>query len=131
MKNLFFSLSIFPLLIFFSMLRIQQNNINHLPLSIDLDENNVFKMSTSQLEEESFSQIYQDENTSITEKSYSSSNSSIIQEKKPKKTPRPTPIPLIIPPPANQTSSNIIVLLGVLSVLIVIFGVLINRSKIE
>jgi len=113
------------------MLRIQQNNINHLPLSIDLDENNVFKMSTSQLEEESFSQIYQDENTSITEKSYSSSNSSIIQEKKPKKTPRPTPIPLIIPPPANQTSSNIIVLLGVLSVLIVIFGVLINRSKIE
>ncbi len=131
MKNFFFSLAIFPLFVFSSLLGIQQNDINHSSLSMDVDESYSYTMNTSQMEEKVFSQMYQNNKNTISESIHFSNDRSFFQEKKPKKTPRPTPVPLIIPPPANQTSSNIIVLLGVLSVLIVIIGVLINRSKID
>jgi predicted RNA-binding protein len=52
------------------------------------------------------------------------------QKKQPTRTPRPTPTPLVIPPPADPNSSNLIVLLGILSVLIVLVGVWLNRKQL-
>jgi hypothetical protein len=52
------------------------------------------------------------------------------QKKQPTRTPRPTPTPLVIPPPADPNSSNLIVLLGILSVLIVLVGVWLNRKRL-
>jgi len=54
-----------------------------------------------------------------------------VKAKKPTKTPKPTPPPLIIPPPADQKSSNIIIFLGILTVIIITVGVWINRKKLE
>jgi len=54
-----------------------------------------------------------------------------INAKKPTKTPKPTPPPLIIPPPADPSISNVITFLGVLTVIIIVVGVWINRKKLD
>jgi hypothetical protein len=54
-----------------------------------------------------------------------------LNEKKPTKTPKRTPPPLIIPPPADPKILNIITFLGVLLVVIILFGVWINRKKLD
>lgn len=48
--------------------------------------------------------------------------------RRPTRTPGPTSTPLTIPPPADMGVINAMVAFGVLSVIIVIIGVLINRN---
>jgi len=43
---------------------------------------------------------------------------------------RPTPTPLKIPPPADPRMSRLIIGFGIISVVIVIFGIWINRHKV-
>jgi cyanophycinase-like exopeptidase len=49
----------------------------------------------------------------------------------PTRTPRPTSTPLTVPPPPDSGQINLMILIASLSVLIVIFGVWINRNRIE
>ena len=48
----------------------------------------------------------------------------------PTRAPRPTPTPLAVPPPPNPTTIQLLVIFGVLVVLVVIFGLLLNRNRV-
>jgi len=60
-----------------------------------------------------------------------SDHSSILKNPQQQKTPRPTATPLIIPPPTDIKTSRIIIFLGAIALLIVVFGVWINREKLR
>lgn len=51
-------------------------------------------------------------------------------EPTPTRTHRPTPTPPVIPPPTNMSTTNLMVLLGVLIVIVVLIGVLLNYHKV-
>jgi hypothetical protein len=46
------------------------------------------------------------------------------------KPPRPTPTPLLIPPPANPATTNSIIGMSVIMISVILFGLWINRRKI-
>jgi hypothetical protein len=47
------------------------------------------------------------------------------------KTPKPSPTPLLIPPPANENINKSIISFGLLSIIVVLFGLWLNREKIS
>lgn len=49
---------------------------------------------------------------------------------RPSNTPRPTPTPLTVPPPSNPDTTYLMVFFGTLMVLVVIFGIWINRKRV-
>lgn len=51
-------------------------------------------------------------------------------EPTPTKVHRPTPTPPVIPPPTNMSTTNLMVLLGVLIVIVVLIGVLLNYQRV-
>ena len=51
-------------------------------------------------------------------------------EPTPTKAHRPTPTPPVIPPPTNMSTTNLMVLLGVLIVIVVLLGVLLNYQRV-
>jgi hypothetical protein len=48
----------------------------------------------------------------------------------PTRTPRPTATPVIVPPPADPTSSNLMIILAGLIVLVILLGLWINRRRV-
>lgn len=53
-----------------------------------------------------------------------------IDQSTPTKSPRPTPTPLTLPPPADPGRTNMMIGFGVLSVIVVILGIWLNRRRI-
>ena len=47
------------------------------------------------------------------------------------KTPRPSPTPLLIPPPADEKTNRSIIGFGILSIIVVLFGLWLNRDKLS
>jgi hypothetical protein len=60
---------------------------------------------------------------------YSTTISTQASEKH--KTPKPTPTLLLIPPPANENISKSIIGFGILSIVVVLFGLWLNREKLS
>lgn len=47
----------------------------------------------------------------------------------PTKTPKPTSTPIPIPPPADPSATNMMIILGTLAVAVIIFGLWLNRRR--
>ncbi len=48
----------------------------------------------------------------------------------PTRTPRPTPTPMPLPPPSNPNTIQLMVIFGILVVLVVVFGLWLNRNSV-
>ena len=48
----------------------------------------------------------------------------------PTRAPRPTPTPIAVPPPSDPSTTQLMVIFGILVVLVVIFGLLLNRNRV-
>ncbi len=57
--------------------------------------------------------------------------SDITLHGRPTRTPRPTATPLVIPPPSDPVKTNQMVVMGSFVVLVIVFGILINRKRIR
>jgi cyanophycinase len=53
-----------------------------------------------------------------------------FQHGRPTRTPRPTATPLLIPPPSDPVKTNQMIMVGSFVVLVIVFGILINRKHI-
>lgn len=47
------------------------------------------------------------------------------------KTPRPTPTPLLIPPPADPNTTNLMICFSLIMISVILFGLWINRRKLS
>jgi len=65
-----------------------------------------------------------------TQESPAPENPAQTEAPEPTRAPRPTPTPMIIPPPSNPNTIQLLVIFGILVVLVVIFGLLLNRNRV-
>jgi hypothetical protein len=56
-------------------------------------------------------------------------NPATVDALEPTRTPRPTPTPIPIPPPSNPNTTQMMVIFGIMVVLVVIFGLWLNRNR--
>jgi hypothetical protein len=64
------------------------------------------------------------------QKSLTPDSSASGETPEPTRMARPTPTPLPVPPPSNPNTTQMLVIFGVLVVLVVIFGLILNRNRV-